>query len=98
MIGIMFEKIIIAIGCILSFSCNEGNYSVDGAIQRIEKGKDGYTAIILTKSGDSVSATISRVNMGFRYKELEVGDKVKIYGDSMRHGNEISITATKIVE
>ena len=80
-------------------SCFSGsNYSVKGTVQRIETGKDGYMAIVITENGDSIEATISRVDMGWRYKELEVGDKIKIYGDSLRSGHGISITATKIVE
>jgi len=83
---------------LITFCFSRGNYSVKGTVQRIERGKDGYMAIAIVENGDSVEATISRVDMGWRYKELEVGDKIKIYGDSMRSGHGISITATKIVE
>ena len=83
---------------IFLLACNNRNYSVTGTIKRIEIGKDGYTAILVTERGDSISATISKVNMGLQYKDLEVGDKVKVYGDSMILGGMISVTATKIVE
>ena len=93
----MIRSAIIVIWIFL-LSCNNGNYSAKGTVKRIEIGKDGYTAILVTENGDSVSATISMVNMGMRYKDVKVGDKVKVYGDSMYLGGMISITATKIVE
>jgi hypothetical protein len=34
----------------------------------------------------------------FRYEEPEVGDVVKIYGDSSQYGDRIHIHATKITE
>ena len=89
---------LLVIAGLLLLSCNNGNYSVSGIVQRIETGKDGYTAIIVTKEGDSVFATISRTNMGMRYKNLAIGDYVKIFGDSMMLRNEISLTASRIIE
>jgi molybdopterin-binding protein len=79
-------------------ACNGGSYSVKGSVKSIEWGKDGYTALIKTPEGNKVSATISRINMGIRYKELKAGDIVKIYGDSSNFENEISVIATKIVD
>jgi len=76
--------------------CHNGNYSIKGWVKSIEWGKDGYNAVIENKEGRQINASISRINMGMRYKKIEVGELVTVYGDSMHFGNEISITATKI--
>ncbi len=83
---------------ILFYSCDEKNYSFKGTVKSIEQGKDGYTAIITNKDGKEISATISRVDMGTKYKKIDVGDIVTIYGDSSSYGNSISVHATKIKE
>ncbi len=80
------------------YSCNEGNYSVSGTIKSIEMGKDGFNSVIVNKQGKEFDITISRNDMGIRYKELKIGDQVRIYGDSSQYGDRIDIHATKIVE
>ena len=92
----MTKKIYIAVILFFLWSCNEGNYSFKGSVKNIEWGKDGYTAIIVNKEGKEISATVSRVDMGIRYKEISVGDVVTVYGDSSNNGNKISVHATKI--
>jgi hypothetical protein len=67
-------------------------------VKSIEMDKDGYTAILVDWKGKEFSATISRNDMGLRYKELEVGDYAKIYGDSSQYLDMIDIHATKIIE
>ncbi|MEI9913381.1 MAG: OB-fold nucleic acid binding domain-containing protein [Bacteroidota bacterium] len=94
MIKIFYTAVIL----ILLHSCDDGNYSFKGSVKNIERGKDGYTAIIANKDGKEISATISRTDMGMRYKEINIGDIVTIYGDSSNYGNEISVHATKIDE
>ncbi|MEQ1799633.1 MAG: hypothetical protein ABL872_16880 [Lacibacter sp.] len=92
------RRIAIYILFVFACSCNRGNYNIEGTVRSIEKGKDGYTAIIESKTGIKVSAVVSRVDMTFGYKELAVGDEVKIYGDSSNYKDEISIHVTKIVD
>jgi hypothetical protein len=63
----------------------------------IEQGKDGYNAVIEDNDGKLYHATMSRIDIGMRYKKFIIGDKVKIYGDSSQYGDEISIHVTKII-
>jgi hypothetical protein len=82
-----------------SYSCgSSGNFKIEGIVKSKVQGKDGYTAYILGIDGKNYSAVISMVNMGgtFEYEELNIGDHVKVYGDSINLGNKISITVTKI--
>jgi hypothetical protein len=81
------------------YSCGRsGNFNIEGIVKSKERGIDGYTAYILGDDGKNYSAVISTVNMDFtfEYQELLVGDHVKVYGDSINLGNEVSITVTKI--
>jgi hypothetical protein len=95
----MKKSICIALIVISLYSCGQQEgYSFKGSVKSIERGKDGYTAIISNKDGKEVSATISRVDMGANYKELNIGDIVTVHGDSSNYGNEISVHATKISE
>lgn len=81
-----------------STSCHNGNFFVTGTVKSIEQGKDGYNAVIVDKDGNEYETTISRNDMGIRYKKLDIGDKIKIFGDSSQYGNRIDIHVTKIVE
>jgi uncharacterized protein YdbL (DUF1318 family) len=67
-------------------------------VAALERGKDGYTAILKTGQGQQVHAVISRVNLadGNQYQQLAIGDKVTVYGDSMRLGEIVSIKVKKI--
>jgi hypothetical protein len=75
-----------------------GNFSATGTVAALERGKDGYTALLQTDKGGQYQAVISRVNLadGQQYRELTVGDKVTVYGDSMQIGEAISIKVRKI--
>jgi len=81
-----------------STSCHNGNFSVTGTVKSIEQGKDGYNAVIVDKDGKEYETTISRNDMGIRYRELDSDDKIKIYGDSSQYGNSIHIHVSSIVE
>lgn len=83
---------------LLCCSCNNGNFSITGTVKSIEQGKDGYNAVIVDKDGKEYETTISRNDMGIRYKDLKIGDKAIVYGDNSSYGNIIHIHATRIVE
>ena len=64
-------------------------------VTKIENGKDGYTAILKNEAGSIYTCTISIPNLEDNYKELEVGDKVKIAGE-YAESDPIQIFAKKI--
>jgi hypothetical protein len=83
----------------LFYSCgSNGNFSIEGTVKSKEQGKDGYTAYIHGNDGREYSAVISKVNMAYslEYKDLSIGEHVKVYGDTIGMGNYTSITVTKI--
>jgi uncharacterized protein YdbL (DUF1318 family) len=85
--------------CTCFWACARvGNFSATGTVAALERGKDGYTALLKTNKGEQYNAVISRVNLadGKQYQELAVGDKVTLYGDSMQLGETISIKVMKI--
>jgi hypothetical protein len=81
---------------ILLPGCFNGNFSAEGTVISIERGKDGYNAIIKTITGKNIHFTASQVDMGISYSKVEIGDKVKVYGDSSNYAGEIHIHAEKI--
>jgi uncharacterized protein YdbL (DUF1318 family) len=81
------------------YACAQQEYFMaKGTVSAIERGKDGYTAILTTKKGPQVNAVVSRVNMvnTQEYQQLAVGDKVTVYGDSTRLGEVISVKVKRI--
>ena len=75
-----------------------GNFSAKGTVAALEQGKDGYTAMLKTDKGQQYHAVISRVNLADskQYQQLAIGEKVTVYGDSMRLGGTLSIKVKKI--
>ena len=72
--------------------------TVQGFVLEINYGKDGYTARIETPSMRVVAVTISRSNLNdpSQFKEVRVGESLKVTGDSWRLGNEDQLTAREI--
>ncbi|SIQ07284.1 lipocalin-like domain-containing protein [Maribacter ulvicola] len=65
-------------------------------VTKVEPGKDGYTATLKNDFGDLYTTVISIPNLEKEYKELKVGEKVKIIGD-YGNGTPIPIKAKKIL-
>lgn len=94
-----FKNLIVIFFLLVITSCGKSNqFSVEGIITSKERGKDGHTASVTGDDGKFYSAVISRVNMAgtFEYGDLDIGGHVKIYGDTIHLGDEISIKVTKI--
>ena len=93
-------SLLIAAICTFTFAAcnNTEKFSVTGQVENIERGKDGYTAVIATKEGKQYDAVISRVNMAntTEYQELKIGDVVTVAGDTIHLGDRVSITAESI--
>lgn len=63
--------------------------SIEGIIQKITPGTDGYSVLVETKDGN-YDATISIVNLGEKYSKefgkIKVGEKIKIKGEILDMG------------
>ncbi|HMK06757.1 MAG TPA: hypothetical protein VK476_04450 [Flavobacterium sp.] len=74
--------------------------TIEGKIQTIANGKDGYMALVQTTDKTTYFATISRANLTTpeQYKTFEVGETVKLSGDSWKMNNENHLTVREIVQ
>lgn len=72
---------------------------INGNIQSIELGKDGYTADIKTKEEGVFVAVVSIVNLGGpdNYQQVNVGDKVTFEGIPNYDGDEPRLIVEKII-
>ena len=95
--GINLAFIIYVLG-LLNACVNPPVFSASGTVEAIKRGKDGNTARLKGKNNQYYQAVISRVNLAntTEYQELTIGDQVKVYGDTVRLGEEISIKVIKI--
>ena len=71
-------------------------YSAKGTVEKIEYGKDGYTASLKDKDNNDFDALISHVRMQKEYKVLKVGDKVELAGDTIHLDNKVRVLVKKI--
>lgn len=83
-----------------SASCSNkpASDSFDGVIESIENGKDGYVAILKDTKGGNFEAIFSIPNMGTNYKRWEVGDALKIKGDTFAINNTFRVVAKEAVK
>jgi hypothetical protein len=74
--------------------------TITGLVQSVEKGKDGYTAKIETKEATIYFATISIPNLGSadQYREFKIGEKVTLFGEIWKMGDDNRITVRKILD
>jgi len=69
--------------------------TVSGKVADITTGKDGYTAKIKDDSGKEYFVTISRVNMGDKYREVKAGETMTVKGESFKMDDGLHIKAEK---
>lgn len=72
--------------------------SVKGKVTQIVRGKDGYTAEIITADGKTYSAVVSSVNLAGsgQYREVKIGDVIEVEGDGgAGDGSLITVTALR---
>lgn len=65
-------------------------------VTEIQQGKDGYTARLKDAKNGLYICTISIPNLGDRYVDLKIGDRVKIAGD-YAESHPIQIFAKQIL-
>ncbi|MDI1256115.1 MAG: hypothetical protein PSV16_08420 [Flavobacterium sp.] len=75
----------------------DASKTVEGTVQEILNGKDGYTAKIETADKEVYYVTISHSNLTdhTQYKTVKVGETLKVTGDSwaMEGKNQITVRA-----
>lgn len=73
--------------------------SVEGKVQEINKGKDGYTAILTTENG-IYFATISIPNLKDpkQYRAVKIGETIKVSGDSWKMEDDNYITVRELLK
>ncbi|GAB3546110.1 hypothetical protein [Spirosoma fluminis] len=71
-------------------------FSIKGTVQRTEPGKDGYTASLRDPQGSEFDAVVSRVRMQQSYRQLQVGEKVKLVGDTIHLDGRVRVLVNQI--
>ncbi|MBD2753079.1 hypothetical protein [Spirosoma validum] len=71
-------------------------FSIKGVVQQIEPGKDGFTANLLDEHGSEFDALVSRVRMEQSYRVLQIGEEVKLVGDTIHLNGRIRVLVNQI--
>lgn len=72
--------------------------AVSGKVNEINKGKDGYTAILTAEDGKIYYATISIPNLKDpkQYRSVQIGETIKVKGDSWKMEDDNYITVREL--
>lgn len=94
-----FLSFVFLVSLIVSCASVKDKNQVEGYVQSIEYGKDGYTAKVKTADNEIYLATISRINLvdAQEYKVFQVGEKVTLKGEFWKTDTEKHIKVTDIV-
>ena len=72
-----------------------------GKVTGVQTGKDGYTAKLVTTTGQVYFATISRANLkenAAQYRSVAVGDTLRLKGDVWQSGDVTHVTVRELAE
>ena len=94
-----FLSLVFLVSLIVSCVTMKDKNQVEGSVESVEYGKDGYTAKIKTIKNEIYLATISRVNLVDTqdYKVFQIGEKVTLKGEFWKTDTEKHIKVTDIV-
>ncbi|AOZ99404.1 hypothetical protein [Flavobacterium commune] len=92
-----FLSLLFFVGLIFSCASLKDKNQVEGSVESIVYGKDGYTAKIKTDKNQIYLATVSRVNLEQNYKVFKTGNKVVLKGEIWKTDTEKHIKVTEIV-
>jgi hypothetical protein len=67
-----------------------------GTVRSIENGKDGYTASLENRKGEKFDAILSISKMGAGYRKLNIGEQVKLEGDTIHLNERFRVLVRKI--
>lgn len=97
LLGIGFSMVLV--GLIFSCASMKDKNRVEGNVESVEFGKDGYTAKVKTVKNVIYLATISMINLGGpqNYKVFKVGEKVVLKGEIWKTGTEKYIKVAEIL-
>ena len=72
--------------------------AVQGKVNEVNKGKDGYTAILTAEDGKIYYATISIPNLKDpkQYRTVAIGETIKIKGNSWKMEDDNYITVREL--
>lgn len=72
--------------------------TVQGKVNEINKGKDGYTAILTAEDGKIYFATISIPNLKDpkQYRSVTIGETIKVKGNSWKMEDDNYITVREL--
>ncbi|TPD72217.1 hypothetical protein [Flavobacterium microcysteis] len=72
--------------------------AVQGKVNEINKGKDGYTAILTAEDGKIYYATISIPNLKDpkQYRSVTIGETIKVKGNSWKMEDDNYITVREL--
>lgn len=72
--------------------------AIQGKVNEINKGKDGYTAILTAEDGKIYYATISIPNLKDpkQYRTVAIGETIKIKGNSWKMEDDNYITVREL--
>lgn len=73
--------------------------TISGKVQSIENGKDGYMAMVHTKTKGNYNSVVSIVNLGGpdNYQRFNIGDEVTLEGAPFMLGDEQQLKVEKII-
>lgn len=94
-----FLSFVFLVSLIVSCASVKDKNQVEGNVESIEYGKDGYIAKIKTTDNEIYLATISRINLvdAQEYNVFQVGEKVTLKGEFWKTDTEKHIKVTDIV-
>ncbi|MFC0183570.1 hypothetical protein SAMN04515674_116122 [Pseudarcicella hirudinis] len=74
------------------------NDFITGQVAEIQRGKDGFTAKIITSKHKVYFATISRANLTdpSQYRSVNTGESIQVKGDLWKMGKESHITVRQL--
>ncbi|RFM30092.1 hypothetical protein [Deminuibacter soli] len=58
-------------------------YTASGTITEIQRGKDGYVAVMKAANGTSFRAMMSFINLQKEFRSFQPGDKLQVSGDTL---------------
>lgn len=75
------------------------NITISGKVQSIENGKDGYMAMVQTKTNGDYNSIVSIVNLGGpdNYQRFNIGDNVTLEGAPFTNGGVKQLKVKKII-
>ena len=70
-------------------------FTAEGIIKATVPGKDGYMATLTGKDGKTYIITMSVMRLEKAYTQLNIGDPVKVFGDTVHLNDQINILVKK---